>query len=56
MAAGEHEIIDATDEVILLVGDSSACSFSINGIVARQAGKAASPRRCASPGRTTGTF
>ena len=43
MAAGEHETIDATDEVILLVGDSLACSFSINGIVAHQAGKAGQP-------------
>ena len=43
MAAGEREIIDATDEVILLVGDSQACSFSINGIVAHQAGKAGQP-------------
>ena len=56
MAAGEHETIDATDEVILRLGDSPACSFSINGVVARQAGKAGQPARCTSPGRTTGIF
>lgn len=43
IVAGEHEIIDATDEVILLIGDSSACSFSINGIVAHPNGRAAQP-------------
>ena len=43
MAAGEHEIIDATDEVILLVGDSLACSFSINGNAATQVGKPGQP-------------
>jgi cytoskeletal protein RodZ len=43
LAAGEHEIIEATDEVILLVGDSLACSFSINGITAHHAGKPGQP-------------
>ena len=43
MAAGEHETIDATDEVIVRFGDSLACSFSINGAVARHEGKAGEP-------------
>ena len=40
MAAGEHETIDATDEVMFRVGDPSTCVYSINGTVARQAGNA----------------
>jgi hypothetical protein len=40
MTVGEHETIDATDEVTLRIGDPSTCAYSINGTVARQAGKA----------------
>ena len=43
MAAGEHETIDATDEVMLRIGDPSTCVYSINGTAARQAGKAREP-------------
>jgi cytoskeleton protein RodZ len=43
MTAGEHETIDATDEVTLRIGDPSTCAYSINGTVARQAGEARQP-------------
>src|SRR6185295_363064 len=43
IAAGEHEILDATNEVTLLLGDSAACSFSINGVVAHHPGKPGQP-------------
>jgi cytoskeletal protein RodZ len=43
MTAGEHETVDAADEVILRIGDASTCAFSINGRVARPAGKAGQP-------------
>jgi cytoskeletal protein RodZ len=43
MTAGEHETVDATDEVTLRIGDPSTCAFSINGTIAHQAGKAGQP-------------
>ena len=43
MTAGEHETIDATDEVTLRIGDPSTCAFSINGRAAYTAGKAGQP-------------
>jgi hypothetical protein len=43
MAAGEHETIDATDEVMLRIGDPSTCAYSINGAAARPAGKPREP-------------
>lgn len=43
MTAGDHETIDATDEITLRIGDASTCVFSINGSVARPAGKAGVP-------------
>ena len=43
MNAGEHEMIDATDEVTLRLGDPPTCAFSINGAAAHPAGKAGQP-------------
>lgn len=43
MTAGDHETIDATDEVTLRIGDALTCAFSINGRVARLSGKAGEP-------------
>jgi cytoskeleton protein RodZ len=40
MAAGERETIEATDQVMLRIGDPSTCVYSINGTLARQAANA----------------
>jgi cytoskeleton protein RodZ len=43
MTAGEREAIDATEEVMLRVGDPSTCAFSINGGVAHLDAKTGQP-------------
>jgi len=43
LTAGDHAQVDAHDEVVLLVGDPSTCSFNINGAGVRRLGAPGQP-------------